>query len=108
MNLNEYQLKASETASYPTVVGLPGLYPALGLNGEAGEVAEKIKKFWRDRGSFADTKAAIRKELGDVLWYVSEVAREWGLELEDVAAANLEKLASRRDRGVLAGSGDNR
>ncbi len=114
MDFNEYQKKAASTANYPvgTPDGLPpGLYTALGLNGEAGEVAEKIKKLWRDGlGALSrdDVRDAIRKELGDVLWYLSETARQWDIELEDVAHTNLSKLASRASRGVLHGSGDNR
>jgi len=112
MNFAQYQTLAASTADYPrgtAGAGLPpGLYTALGLNGEAGEVAEKIKKYWRDGGDYAAVKAAIQKELGDVLWYLSETARQWGIPLEIVAQANLEKLADRRARGVLHGAGDNR
>lgn len=113
MKFNDYQNKAATFAEYPVGDGFttglpPGLYPALGLNGEAGEVAEKIKKYWRDGGDRAETTLAIKKELGDVLWYVSEVARSWGIDLEDVAASNIRKLSDRRDRGVLGGSVDDR
>jgi len=114
LTFNEYQEWAKATADYPGDRGdgkaafVPGLYPALGLNGEAGEVAEKIKKFWRDGNAYDETRAAIRKELGDVLWYLSETARQWGIKLDDVAAGNIAKLADRKSRGVLAGSGDNR
>jgi len=112
MNFNEYQRLAASAAAYPDGLGTatlpPGLYPALGLNGEAGEVAEKIKKFWRDKLSREDVRAAIIKELGDVLWYTSEVARCWDIELDEVAHTNLSKLASRRTRGVISGSGDER
>jgi NTP pyrophosphatase (non-canonical NTP hydrolase) len=113
VNLNEYQNKAQSTANYPVGTGFttnlpPGLYTALGLNGEAGEVAEKIKKYWRDGGDFKEVRAAIKKELGDTLWYLSETARQWELTLEEVAQGNLEKLSGRKERGTLKGSGDDR
>ena len=78
--------------------------------GEAGEVAEKIKKVLRDKGGVMDvaTKAEIAKELGDVLWYVAQLATELGLNLNDVAGANMAKLLSRMERDQLHGSGDNR
>jgi NTP pyrophosphatase (non-canonical NTP hydrolase) len=86
------------------------IYPTLGLMGEAGEVAEKIKKVIRDKKSKLDlnTKLEIKKELGDVLWYLSQLATELDLDLEDVASLNLEKLFSRQKRNQLKGSGDNR
>lgn len=110
MNFNEYQEKASVTATYPSVGGATFIYPVLGLAGEAGEVAEKIKKIIRDDGGIvsAEKKIEIQKELGDVLWYVSEIARQLGIPLEDVAVGNIEKLLSRKERGQLHGSGDNR
>lgn len=110
MRLNDYQEAAKATANYPEgdAVIPPGLYPALGLNGEAGEVAEKVKKYWRDGNSYMATREGIKKELGDTLWYLSEVARQWELTLEEVAAANLAKLADRKARGALKGSGDER
>ena len=110
----EYQLRASEFAAYPGAdqplpMVPPGLYPAMGLNGEAGEVAEKLKKLWRDGTPDLGTfQADLTKELGDVLWYVSETARQWGIPLETVARANIDKLASRKERNVIHGSGDNR
>lgn len=153
MDFNEYQAAAIETAKYPgqkTFLGLA--YTALGLNGEAGETAEKVKKTWRDES--ADVQARVReaisdfvfyhcepltpqqakaiidlyqnideafelqlsvdihdgivKELGDTLWYAAALADEIGVELSDVAEANIEKLRSRRERNVLGGSGDNR
>ena len=85
-------------------------YPALGLAGEAGEVAEHAKKAIRDDGGIVteERRRAMAKELGDVLWYVSQLASELDLELEEVAQANLEKLLSRQRRGVLSGGGDER
>ncbi len=113
MDFNTYQVKARETAEYPDL-GNNFVYPVLGMVGEAGEVAEKIKKLMRDDGVFTssvvgdEAKLAIKKELGDVLWYVAQVAAELGIPLEDVATHNLEKLASRKARGHIQGSGDNR
>ncbi len=108
MELSEYQLLSRQTAEYPREAWLA--YPALGLAGEAGEVAEHAKKAIRDDGGAItdERREAISKELGDVLWYVSQTASELGLELDEIAAANLEKLFSRQRRGVLSGSGDNR
>lgn len=107
MNFTQYQTLARETAIYPT----PVIYPVIGLAGECGEVSEKIKKAIRDgNGNFGDEKfiEAVTKELGDVLWYVSNLASDLGISLEVVAATNITKLHSRKERGVLAGSGDNR
>lgn len=82
----------------------------LGLVGESGEVAEKFKKLLRDeKGQISDeNKAELIKELGDILWYVNSVAHLLGSSLEDVAKLNNQKLASRKKRGELHGSGDNR
>lgn len=82
------------------------VYPLMAMCGEAGEAAEKVKKAWRD-GTPLD-RVDLVKELGDVLWYITAAARDIGFTLEDVARINIEKLRSRRDRGTLAGSGDNR
>ncbi len=86
------------------------MFPVLGLVGEAGEVAEKIKKVLRDNeGKIEEEqKKEIKKELGDVLWYLSQLATELGLSLTDIAAYNIEKIKSRRERGVANGKGDNR
>lgn len=103
-----YQDKANETAIYPVKDAFP--YLALGLTGEAGEVAEKIKKIIRDKNGsigMAD-RDAIAKELGDVLWYIANFASELNYNLSDIAAMNLAKLASRKERDVLKGSGDYR
>ena len=108
MTLNEYQNKALVTAKYPTSMRV--LYPVLGLCGEAGEVAEKVKKIHRDKGGVIDdnSKIEIAKELGDVLWYISTCAEDLGFTLQEIADFNIEKLTSRRERGVIHGSGDNR
>jgi NTP pyrophosphatase (non-canonical NTP hydrolase) len=111
MNMQEYQDAALETAAYPGFGEWLGVtYCALGLNGEAGEVADKIKKIQRDKMcvlSAAD-REAIKKELGDCLWYVAVLAFELGLTLESVAVGNVEKLRSRKERGKINGSGDDR
>lgn len=113
MQLNEYQEKAGATAKYPGA-GNEFVYPALGLVGEAGEVADKFKKLIRDHGIAhpsdipEEAKEELAKELGDVLWYVSRLSSELGYELEDVAQRNIDKLYSRKERGTLSGSGDNR
>jgi NTP pyrophosphatase (non-canonical NTP hydrolase) len=82
------------------------VYPALGMIGEAGEVSEKVKKWLR--GDRELDKPELVKELGDVLWYITALADDLGYTLEDVVNMNVEKLSSRRDRGVVKGSGDNR
>jgi len=84
-------------------------YDGLGL-GEAGEVQGKIKKIIRDNGGYisAENRIEIKKELGDILWYVASMCDGLGISMEDVATGNIEKLKSRRDRGTLHGSGDNR
>ena len=110
MDLNEYQRKALETAIYPSdPLVLTGLvYTALGLNGEAGEVAEIIKKMIRDNTSLKDNQSRIAQELGDVLWYIANLGEEIGVSLETIAKANLIKLKDRKKRDALKGSGDNR
>lgn len=109
LTFSEYQQRAGDTAKYPNA-GNNAIYPTLGLAGEAGEVAEKVKKVLRDQGGQfdADAVAAIKKELGDVLWYVARLAAELNLDMGEIAAENLAKLASRKERGRLSGSGDNR
>ena len=109
MDLRSYQQNSRLTARYPDA-GRNPIYPTLGLCGEAGEVADKVKKVLRDRGGVFDdeVREGLRAELGDVLWYVAQLATELGFDLEDVARANLEKLASRAARGVIGGSGDSR
>jgi NTP pyrophosphatase (non-canonical NTP hydrolase) len=109
MNFREYQKKSRQTAIYPQA-GKNYIYPTLGLAGESGEVAEKIKKVIRDKEGKIDreTRGEIEKELGDVLWYVSQIASELGLSLENIAKNNIRKLYDRMERGKLKGSGDNR
>lgn len=109
MNFSDYQKETKKTAVYP-VVGKSFVYPTLGLLGEAGEIAEKIKKIFRDENQelTEEKRDLLKKELGDVLWYLSQLATELGLDLQEVAEYNLDKLASRHTRGVIKGSGDNR
>jgi NTP pyrophosphatase (non-canonical NTP hydrolase) len=108
VELSEYQRLSRRTAEYPREQWLA--YPALGLAGEAGEVAEHAKKAIRDDGGTVseERRGAMAKELGDVLWYVAQLASELELDLDEIAAQNLEKLRSRQRRGVLSGSGDDR
>lgn len=110
MNFSEYQDNATKTALYPKVDGHGWMYPALGLANEAGEVTGKLKKVIRDnRGVIDDERRQdISKELGDVLWYIAQLATELEIDLGQVAQDNLAKLASRQERGVLGGNGDNR
>jgi NTP pyrophosphatase (non-canonical NTP hydrolase) len=108
MELSEYQQLSRRTAQYPREAWLA--YPALGLAGEAGEVAEHAKKAIRDdEGNVSQARReAMAKELGDVLWYVAQLATELELDLDQIAQGNLDKLLSRQQRGVLSGSGDDR
>jgi NTP pyrophosphatase (non-canonical NTP hydrolase) len=109
MDLNAYQTAALQTAIYPNM-GANFAYPALGICGEAGEVADKLKKVIRDNdGVLTDTvRDAVAKELGDTLWYLAVLSYEMDYDLNSIAQINLDKLASRQERGVLSGSGDNR
>lgn len=109
MRISEYQELSRRTATYPGA-GDNIVYPTLGLAGEAGEVAEKVKKLLRDDDGVMsrERREALAGELGDVLWYVAQVATEAGLDLEEIAQGNLDKLLSRQRRGVLSGSGDSR
>lgn len=108
MTLNEYQEFTSTTAVYPVDEGL--WYTALGLAGEAGEVAGKVSKIIRDRNGIPTEldKKEIAKELGDVAWFLARLADELGYELAEIIDDNAAKLISRKERGVLGGSGDNR
>jgi NTP pyrophosphatase (non-canonical NTP hydrolase) len=109
MDLRTYQQRSRQTARYPDA-GNNTTYPTLGLCGEAGEVADKIKKVIRDRGGVLDEQVRddLGLELGDVLWYLAQLATELGLDLAEIAEANLAKLASRAARNVITGSGDRR
>jgi len=109
MELAEYQRLSRATAVYPNA-GANLTYPALGLCGEAGESAEKVKKAIRDDGGRLTParREELAAELGDVLWYLAQLATEAGLDLDEIAEENLRKLLSRRERGVLQGSGDRR
>ena len=109
MKLNDFQQAALETFLLKNTPGAM-YYLALGLGDEAGEVQGKIKKILRDQsGNVTDKNIAdIKKELGDVMWYIACLADYFGLSLEQVAQTNIDKLSSRKDRGVLGGSGDDR
>jgi NTP pyrophosphatase (non-canonical NTP hydrolase) len=109
MDFNEYQQKSRATAKYPAI-GHGVIYPTLGLVNEAGEVAGKIKKVFRDKsGEISDeTREALKAELGDVLWYIAQVSTELKISLDDIAEANLSKLLDRQARGKIQGDGDNR
>lgn len=116
MNFNEYQEEAHKTAVYEKGNRKEDLvYLALGISGEAGEIANKIKKMLRgDYGqgdiTFAKVISNIEVlgELGDILWYLSEMARHIGVSLNEVAIYNLDKLKSREGRGTIKGEGDDR
>ena len=111
IRFDDYQSAAAETAIYPSRGEPLGIaYTALGANGEAGEVAEVVKKVIRDNNGVFDDAARNRlaKEIGDVLWYLAETATQAGLSLGDIASANYAKLKDRKERGVLRGSGDER
>lgn len=113
MNLDKYQKRAAEFDLFETSVDLkaPGfLEKVLGIAGEAGEVTDKIKKIIRDKGGYAseEDRAEIAKELGDVLWYVANVARYLDISLSEIAEGNIDKLSSRKKRNKLHGEGDDR
>ena len=108
MTLNEYQQHALETAIYPEESRI--IYPTLGLTGESGEVADKVKKVIRDAGNkfTEEKKREIMKEIGDVLWYCAALSHDLGFDLETVAQTNVDKLHSRMVRDEIHGNGDNR
>jgi NTP pyrophosphatase (non-canonical NTP hydrolase) len=109
MDFREYQTQSRKTAGYPPI-GHPVIYPTLGLANEAGEVAGKVKKIFRDKGGVigAAEREALKSELGDVLWYLAQVCTELDLSLDEVAEHNLKKLFDRLERGTIRGEGDNR
>lgn len=113
MELNAYQ-RVAHTTSLNTRYGdadvAPLIYPTLKLAGEAGEFGEKVGKLLRDKDGriSAEDRAALADELGDILWYVAEVATALRLDLDEIGRANLDKLRSRAERGVIQGSGDRR
>lgn len=109
MKMNEYQRKSVEFAIYPHSHSI--LYPALGLAGEAGEVANKVKKFIRDgydQENFELKKIELASEIGDVLWYCAALARDLGFDLSTIAQENYTKLSGRKERGTIGGNGDTR
>jgi NTP pyrophosphatase (non-canonical NTP hydrolase) len=110
MTLDEYQKQALTTVLNTDNEFKDLLHWVLGINGEAGEIAEKIKKIIRDKGGEVspEDKTELAKEVGDVLWYLAVFADHLGVSLDDVAKQNLDKLQSRKARGALRGSGDNR
>lgn len=116
LDFNEYQKKAHETADYPSgTIGVDRhavdyIYPAFGLAEEAGEVAGKFAKAVRDNQGVLDgeRRLQIEKELGDVLWFVAELCTVLNVDMGSVAQINLDKLASRKARGVIHGNGDDR
>lgn len=109
MNFVEYQKLANNT-SLGVIIDKKFVYTALGLAGEAGEVAGKIKKIYRDNDGVLDEKRRqiLKKELGDVLWYVAQLCTDLDLSLDEVAKYNIEKLATRKKIGTIRGDGDDR
>ena len=110
-SLNSYQDAAQTTAIYPGKGTFNGLiYTALKMNGEAGELAEKVGKIMRDNDGLVslEKRDEMAKECGDVLWYIAAAAKELGYTLDEIARLNLTKLKDRQDRDKLSGSGDNR
>lgn len=111
MNFNEYQQSTGMTAIYTGKQSVGGLvYTTLGLAGEGGEVANKVKKILRDSEGIVteETRKKLLDEAGDCLWYLSQFVTELGGSLEQVAVANIAKLTDRLNRGVVKGDGDNR
>ena len=111
MDFNEYQKKAAETAEFGDDFPVdPLIYTTLGLAGEEGEVVEKVKKIIRnDRNNITEKKREeLKLELGDVLWYLSQIAYQLDIPMSEVAQGNIDKLADRKKRGVIASEGDNR
>lgn len=106
METETYQTQARATAIYPKHCAVD--YCIHGLTNEAGEVAGVWKKYLRGDYGIIDARPKLKKEMGDVLWYVAQLATELNLSLDEIMQANLDKLADRQQRGVIAGSGDNR
>lgn len=109
MDFEQYQSAARQTAQYPDM-GRNLAYPTLGLAGETGEVAERVKKMIRDDGGVltSERRDALKAELGDVLWYVAALCSELELSMGEVAEYNVRKLLDRRARNVIRGDGDTR
>lgn len=109
MHFNRYQKFVKKYSFYPNK-GHNFIYPSLGIAGEGGEVCDKIKKILRDeKGKISkESKKFIKKELGDVLFYITAEANELGLSLQKIVDANIDKIAGRKKRGTLQGSGDER
>jgi NTP pyrophosphatase (non-canonical NTP hydrolase) len=110
MELNEYQLKALSTAIYQKLSNQGFHYTAYGLMGEAGEISSKIAKVFRDEsGKFTlEKQYELALECGDLLWLLAAFVYELGYDLDRIASMNLEKLAKRKEKGTLTGSGDKR
>lgn len=109
LDFDTYQAESRTTAQYPDM-GRNPLFPTLGIAGEAGEVVEKVKKVWgvQDGVYTADDRRAVAKELGDVLWYMAQLATELHLSLQDIACMNIEKIRQRQRTSTIYGDGDNR
>jgi NTP pyrophosphatase (non-canonical NTP hydrolase) len=109
LDFDDYQRQAARTGG-AVQADHPIVYPTLGLTNEAGEVAGKVKKIFRDRGGVVtdEDRQALMLELGDVLWYLAELCTQLGISLDDVATANLRKIEERTARGTLSGDGDYR
>jgi len=108
MDFKEYQVRSAETAIYPTTPPLNWAYPLIGLSGEVGELSNKLKKVMRDKIDLDQLRIPISHEIGDVLWYISQLANELDLSLDHIAMENINKLESRKKRGHIGGDGDNR
>ena len=112
MEIKDFQTYQRESRKTWSVIHVDHsiVYPTLGLTNEAGEVAGKIKKLFRGKGGVIseEDRQALKQELGDVLWYLTQICTELGLSLDEVASANIEKLFSRLERGQIRGEGDNR
>lgn len=109
MDFAEYQKQSRKTAGFPSI-GHAIIYPTLGLINEAGEVAGKVKKIFRDKDGRIgeEDRQSLKGELGDVLWYLAQICTELDLSLEKVAESNITKLFSRLERGKIRGDGDDR